>query len=64
MHYQTLERWRHSHDFTVIHHRGEQWTLPVLVMIAEILAGSASGSMALRVDGWHMDHTGAVTPTP
>jgi len=59
MHIQTLEKWKHSHDFVVIHERGEKRTKQVFVltataMIAEIVAGFAFGSMALLADGWHM----------
>jgi cation diffusion facilitator family transporter len=54
-----LERWQHSHDFSVNHSKAEQSTkivmiLTVITMIAEIAAGTAFGSMALLADGWHM----------
>lgn len=59
MHIHTLEKWQHSHDFVVIHEKGEKRTKQVLVltlitMILEIFAGFAFGSMALLADGWHM----------
>jgi cation diffusion facilitator family transporter len=59
MHIQTLDQWQHSHDFTFIHEKGELRTKQVLVltvitMIAEVVAGTAFGSMALLADGWHM----------
>ncbi|MCG8376450.1 MAG: CDF family Co(II)/Ni(II) efflux transporter DmeF [Chlorobiales bacterium] len=53
------EAYQHTHDFVVIHETGEKRTLWVLLltavtMVAEILAGSLFGSMALLADGWHM----------
>ncbi len=59
MHIHTLEKWKHSHDFVVIHEQGEKRTKKVFVltlttMVAEIIAGFAFGSMALLADGWHM----------
>jgi cation diffusion facilitator family transporter len=59
MHIHTLERWQHSHDFVVIHEKGEKRTkqvliLTVITMVTEITAGFAFGSMALLADGWHM----------
>jgi cation diffusion facilitator family transporter len=59
MHNHTLKNWQHSHDFVVIHEKGEKRTTQVLVltaatMIAEVVAGSVFGSMALLADGWHM----------
>jgi cation diffusion facilitator family transporter len=59
MHIHTLDQWRHSHDFTFIHEKGERRTKQVLVltaltMVAEIVAGTSFGSMALLADGWHM----------
>ncbi|WED23936.1 CDF family Co(II)/Ni(II) efflux transporter DmeF [Vibrio sp. JC009] len=49
----------HQHDFTSHSQRGEKRTLYVLLltvtaMIAEIVAGTLFGSMALLADGWHM----------
>ena len=60
MHGETLDPWRHEHDFlTEAHVQGEQRTRRVIVltatmMVAEILAGTIFGSMALLADGWHM----------
>lgn len=69
MHMHSLERWQHDHDFTFIHEKGEARTKQVLIitaltMIAEIIAGTAFGSMALLADGWHMGtHTAAFAIT-
>ncbi|MGD9008802.1 MAG: CDF family Co(II)/Ni(II) efflux transporter DmeF [Desulfobacteraceae bacterium] len=69
MHTHNLEKWRHKHDFTVIHEKGERRTLLVLIitaltMIVEIAAGTIFGSMALLADGWHMGtHTAAFAIT-
>lgn len=55
-----LERWRHSHSFGQDHKRpGESRTLLVIaltcaMMLVEITAGIAFGSMALLADGLHM----------
>ena len=59
MHIYSLDRWEHSHDFSLIHLKGERRTTQVLVitaatMIIEIIAGHVYGSMALLADGWHM----------
>lgn len=59
MHIYTLDKWQHSHDFVVIHEKGEKRTKQVFVltaitMTAEIIAGVVFGSMALLADGWHM----------
>ena len=59
MHAHTLEKWRHSHDFSVENVTGERQTQYVLILTAitmfvEIIAGSVFGSMALLADGWHM----------
>ena len=59
MHTHTLEKWQHSHDFSVKNDKGERRTKYVLIltaitMVVEILAGSIFGSMALLADGWHM----------
>ena len=59
MHVHTLTRWKHSHDFATINDKVEQRTRYVLLltavtMVAEIIAGSLYGSMALLADGWHM----------
>lgn len=59
MHIHTIDNWRHSHDFTLIHDKGELRTrqvlfLTIITMAVEIIAGSIFGSMALLADGWHM----------
>jgi cation diffusion facilitator family transporter len=59
MHRHTLEKWRHGHDFSYTNELGERRTLYVLIltavtMVAEIIAGTLFGSMALLADGWHM----------
>jgi len=59
MHIYTLDKWKHHHDFVVIHEKGEKRTrqvfaLTAITMIVEIIAGLVFGSMALLADGWHM----------
>ena len=59
MHVSTLKSWQHSHDFYAGNEAGERRThyvllLTAITMVAEIIAGSAYGSMALLADGWHM----------
>lgn len=59
MHIQTLEPWQHSHNFVVNQERAEKKTqivmlLTAVTMLAEIVAGTIFGSMALLADGWHM----------
>jgi len=59
MHRDTLSEWQHGHDFAVLHEQGEKRTQQVLaltavMMLVEIVAGIAYGSMALLADGWHM----------
>lgn len=55
-----LASWRHSHTFdTDQPARGERRTrwvvaITVAMMLVEIAAGMAFGSMALLADGWHM----------
>ncbi len=69
MHIHTLDNWRHGHDFTLIHEKGELRTkqvlfLTIITMAAEIAAGTVFGSMALLADGWHMGtHAAAFTIT-
>ena len=55
----SLEQWRHDHDFVVRMESGERRTRQVILltavtMVVEIIAGSVYGSMALLADGWHM----------
>ncbi|MGK7888554.1 MAG: CDF family Co(II)/Ni(II) efflux transporter DmeF [Leptolyngbyaceae cyanobacterium] len=59
MHIHALEQWQHSHDFSDTQNHGEKNTKIVMLftaatMVAEILAGTLFGSMALLADGWHM----------
>ncbi|MGD2119163.1 MAG: CDF family Co(II)/Ni(II) efflux transporter DmeF [Chromatiales bacterium] len=59
MHEHTLENLQHEHNFSVDSEKGERRTRYVLIltavtMLAEIVAGSIFGSMALLADGWHM----------
>jgi len=59
LHINTLETWRHPHDFSITGRKGELRTTQVLAMTAitmvvEIIAGVMFGSMALLADGWHM----------
>jgi cation diffusion facilitator family transporter len=59
MHIYNLRRWQHSHHFHLKHGHGERSTRQVVVltlsmMVIEITAGLAFGSMALLADGWHM----------
>lgn len=59
MHIHTLEQWQHSHDFSVDQKQAEKNTkivlwLTAVTMVAEIIAGTVFGSMALLADGWHM----------
>ena len=54
-----LTAWQHSHSFDVGNRAGERRTWIVVVitavtMVAEIVAGTITGSMALLADGWHM----------
>jgi cation diffusion facilitator family transporter len=59
MHVYNLHQWQHSHHFHVDDGYAERNTRRVIVltffmMLAEISAGIAFGSMALLADGWHM----------
>ncbi len=58
-HAHDLSAWRHSHQFDAGNRAGEartRWvlTLTLVTMVAEIVAGWWTGSMALLADGWHM----------
>ena len=58
-HAHDLSPWQHSHHFDSGNRTGEsrtRWVLAVtiLTMVAEIVAGWWTGSMALLADGWHM----------
>ncbi len=59
MHHQHITSWQHQHTFNVEKKAIEKRTLIVVIitfvmMIAEILVGWVSNSMALLADGWHM----------
>ncbi|MBE9204532.1 CDF family Co(II)/Ni(II) efflux transporter DmeF [Synechocystis salina LEGE 06099] len=60
MHFYTPKSWQHSHNFANQHQsHAEKNTKIVIVltavtMVAEIVAGTVFGSMALLADGWHM----------
>jgi cation diffusion facilitator family transporter len=60
MHSHSLDQWTHDHVFLGAQHaRNERRTwfvvaLTVVMMVAEIAAGTIFGSMALLADGWHM----------
>lgn len=60
MHSHSHDHWHHEHEFgTHDRTRGESRTwwviaLTIVMMVLEIAAGLAFGSMALLADGWHM----------
>jgi len=59
MHVNNLQAWQHSHTYSIDYGRGERNTrrviaLTLTMMVVEIAAGMAFGSMALLADGWHM----------
>jgi cation diffusion facilitator family transporter len=69
-HRPTVERWKHDHTFgTDVRVSGERRThwviaLTFVTMVAEIVAGTVFGSMALLADGWHMaSHAAALSVT-
>jgi cation diffusion facilitator family transporter len=58
-HAHDLSPWQHSQQFDTGNRKGEartRWVLAITVvtMVAEILSGWWTGSMALLADGWHM----------
>src|ERR1700741_2708717 len=68
MHSHSMERWTHDHVYLGRDHaRNERRTwfvvaLTAAMMVVEIVAGVAFGSMALLADGLHMmTHAGALT---
>ena len=70
MHERQMDRWTHRHTFGTLEvPRGESRThwvigLTVVMMVIEIAAGWAFGSMALLADGWHMGtHAAALSVT-
>lgn len=67
MHAHDLSRWRHRHHYqTGMEAVAERRTrivvgLTIVMMVAEIAAGTVFNSMALLADGWHMStHAGAL----
>lgn len=60
MHSHSVDSWTHDHVFLGEKHAQNErrtWfvvALTVVMMVAEIAAGSFFGSMALLADGWHM----------
>jgi len=59
MHEQTLKNLHQNHNFNINNSKAERRTQYVLIltaitMVAEIVAGTIFGSMALLADGWHM----------
>lgn len=55
----SIAQWQHPHGFSKQNTDGEKNTryvlyLTVITMVAEIVAGTIYGSMALLADGWHM----------
>ena len=67
MHTRSIEKWRHDHVFLGADHRRNErrtWAVIALtasMMVAEIVAGTVFGSMALLADGIHMaTHAGAL----
>src|ERR1700744_6008975 len=60
MHSHSLDQWTHDHVFLGAQHAHNErrtWfvvALTIVMMVAEIAAGSIFGSMALLADGWHM----------
>jgi cation diffusion facilitator family transporter len=60
MHSHSIDHWEHEHRFLGEkheHHERRTWfvvALAAVMMVAEIVAGTAFGSMALVADGWHM----------
>ncbi len=59
MHTDKMDQWMHDHNFHGTNEKAEKSTrrvvwLTVIMMVGEIAAGLAFGSMALLADGWHM----------
>lgn len=68
MHSYSVDAWKHPHVFLGIDHAHNErrtWlviALTAVMMVGEIIAGVAFGSMALLADGFHMaTHAGALT---
>jgi len=55
-----IENWRHRHVFLGVDHARNEWrtwivvALTAVMVVEEIIAGLAFGSMALLADGFHM----------
>src|SRR4051812_41778559 len=54
-----LARWQHDHAYDTGNRAAERRTwivvaITAVTMVAEIVAGYITGSMALTADGWHM----------
>src|ERR1700716_4600148 len=54
-----LSGWQHNHAYDAGNLAGERRTwvvvaITAVTMVAEIVAGLMTGSMALLADGWHM----------
>src|SRR5258706_12973781 len=54
-----LAAWQHTHAYDTGNRAAERrtWTvvaITAVTMVAEIVAGYLTGSMALTADGWHM----------
>lgn len=67
MHSHSIDRWTHEHLYLGAHHARDERrskfviALTAVMMVAEIVAGIAFGSMALFADGIHMvTHAGAL----
>ena len=67
MHEHSIDQWQHDHAFLGAHHsRNElrtRWVIAITLtmMVGEVAAGLAFGSMALLADGLHMaTHAGAL----
>jgi cation diffusion facilitator family transporter len=67
-HIHPVEDYRHEHVFLGARHGENErrvWIVVILttvMMVAEIVGGTVSGSMALLADGWHMStHAAALT---
>lgn len=59
MHQENIGPWKHRHDYAGETREGERRTrwvigITLVMMVAEIVAGTVYGSMALLADGWHM----------
>ena len=59
MHTHDISPWKHEHEFSADTSAAEKRThkviaLTVIMMVAEIVAGTIFHSMALLADGWHM----------